>query len=419
VQDTTTLVCNRCGTRYPPGSGYRLECCPDGLLVGEYPRRLEPDTEQEGLWRFTSWLPVAEPGRLAVGSATLAAPELGAAIGLEDLWVSFSGPWPERGAACPTCSFKDLEAAPTLQRLDECEARGVVVATAGNTGRAFAHLGGLLGFPVLVVVADVHLERIWRPELPQADTTWIVALRDADYNDAIELAGIVAPALGWQLEGGVKNVARRDGIGSLLLDAVVATGGLPDHYVQAVGGGPGPIGVLAMAERLVADGRYGDRLPRFHLAQNVEHQPVNRAWRAGRSRLSPDDFPVGSVDVYADVLVNRTPSYEVRGGLYDVLCRSRGQTYAVASPEADHARSLFRETMGIDIMEPVGVALAALEQAVRTGEIAASDRVLLAATGGGRQRLESECELHPPSEVLHTDRDAAPAAIAEMLASRA
>ena len=42
----------------------------------------------------------------------------------------------------PTCSFKDLEAAPTMQMLLE---RGdnptLVVASAGNTARAFAFAG--------------------------------------------------------------------------------------------------------------------------------------------------------------------------------------------------------------------------------------------------------------------------------------
>ncbi len=85
----------------------------------------------------------------------------------------------------------------------------------------------------------------------------------------------------------MKNVARRDGIGTLLLDAVTTIGRMPDHYVQAVGGGPGPIGVWGVAERLAADGRFGGVRPRFHLAQNATHHPVHTAWQASRATLEP------------------------------------------------------------------------------------------------------------------------------------
>ena len=63
-----------------------------------------------------------------------------------------------------------------------------------------------------------------------------VGVRDADYDDAIQIAALVAPAIGYQLKGGILNVARRDGIGTLLLDAVVTIGRMPDHCLQGVGG---------------------------------------------------------------------------------------------------------------------------------------------------------------------------------------
>ncbi len=395
------LVCNFCQSRYPAGTGYHLECCPEGLIVAEYPRQLVLDEQASGLWRFRSWLPVESKGTVEAGSTCLPAPELGAAVGLDDLWISFNGYWPERNGACPTGSFKDLEVAPTLQRLLECGAPGVMVATAGNTGRSFAHFGGIAGYPVVIVVAEQHLPKIWRPGVPQADSTVIVALRDADYGDATHVVGETAARIGWQREGGVRNVARRDGIGTLLLDAVGAMGAMPDHYVQAVGGGPGPVGVGEMARRLISDGRFGTAMPRFHVVQNVEHQPVVRAWRDRRSQLEPSDFPAGPVQTYADVLVNRAPAYGMRGGLRDLLLETNGQAYAVTGDAAAAAATLAGEILGIDIMEPAAVALAGLRDAVAAGEIDRADKVLLAITGGGIARLAEDVELHQPHRVEH------------------
>jgi cysteate synthase len=407
-----TLVCNACGQRYPSGDDYRLDCCPQGMLVAEYPP-LSVRDELPGMWRFVDWLPVEEPGTAPIGGITYRSEALGRRLGLDDLWVAFNGWWPERGAHCPTCSFKDLEVAPTLQRLIEAGATGVIVATAGNTGRAFADLGAEPGFPVVVVAAEAHVERIWRSGQVMADTTRVVGIAGGDYNDAIEVAADAAALVGFELEGGVEDVARRDGIGTLLLDAVTTIGRIPDHYVQAVGGGPGPIGVWGMAERLAADGRWGTTEPRFHLAQDGAHHPVHTAWQAGRAELRPDDLPSSPAGAYADVLVNRNPAYALRGGLHDLLETTGGQTYAVDQADAARWRAVFAELEGIDIMEAPAVALGALEQAVDVGEIGPDDCVLLSVTGGGVDRLDRDAPLQGPGEVPLVDREAAVKVVAE------
>lgn len=58
-----------------------------------------------------------------------------------------------------------------------------------------------------------------------------------DYTDAINLAGRIAKLPGMVSEGGARNVARRDGMGTMMLDAAVTIGKMPDHYFQAVGSG--------------------------------------------------------------------------------------------------------------------------------------------------------------------------------------
>jgi len=407
------LVCNCCGQRYPAGGEYLLDCCAEGMLVAEYPR-LQVRDHLQGLWRFTDWLPVQEPGTDDIGGSTFRSEDLGELLGLDDLWVAFNGWWPERGAHCPTCSFKDLEVAPTLQRLVEADAAGVIVATAGNTGRAFADLGAGVAFPVVVVTAEDHVDRIWRSGRPTAPTTAVVGIAGGDYNDAIEVAAEAAALVGFELEGGVKNVARRDGIGTLLLDAVTTIGRMPNHYVQAVGGGPGPIGVWGAAERLAADGRFGGVQPRFHLAQNATHHPVHTAWQAGRSTIDPDDVPASGEGAYADVLVNRNPAYALRGGLHDLLVATTGQTYAVEADEAALWRRTFTEVEGIDIMEAPAVALAGLAQAVAAGEIARDDCVLLSVTGGGVDRLNEDAPIQGPSDVVLVPRAEAVEVVAKV-----
>ncbi len=64
-------------------------------------------------------------------------------------------------------------------------------------------------------------------------------------------------------EGGAKNVARRDGMGTVMLDAAVTMKEMPDDYFQAIGSGTGGIAAWEASMRLRDDGRFGKHCPGF------------------------------------------------------------------------------------------------------------------------------------------------------------
>ena len=114
-----------------------------------------------------------------------------------------------------------------------------------------------------------------------------------DYSDAIAVSTTLAAVPGCVPEGGAKNMARRDGMGTVMLDAAVTTGRIPDHYFQAVGSGTGAIAAWEAALRLIRDGNYGSDLPRLHLAQNEPFTPMVSAWEAQRREIIPADGHAG------------------------------------------------------------------------------------------------------------------------------
>lgn len=286
-----------------------------------------------------------------------------------------------------------MEAVPTIQRMRDHNLTGLICASAGNTGRAFSHFCGLEGIPLIIVVGKKHAKRIWlRPE-NSATSVRLVVVEDGDYADAKSVAkGLAAELEGWQMEGSVHNVARRDGIGSLILDAAFTIGAMPDHYFQGIGGGPGPIGVHEMAERLIQAGIFAGPAPRQHVSQNLEHHPIHSAWQAKRDHLLPEDFPAQEVEVYSDYLLNKGPAYGLVGGVHDVLKASNGQTYIVSREEARAAKALVESIAGIDIMTPGAVACASLQQALLAGEVNNDDCIILNLSGGGTQRLKNDME---------------------------
>ena len=363
------------------------------MLQAVYEEDYKVDESHSGLWKFHHWLPVTKPNDLVSGSRVYKAEALGEALGLHHLWVAFHGYWPEKKGMCKTGSFKDLEAVPTIQRLVDHECSGLICASAGNTARAFTYHCGMAKIPLIVVVGQKHKNRIWVPHDHPTDSVKVVVLEDGDYQDAKDVAKALGKMMpNWQPEGGVHNVARRDGIGSLMLEAHHVMGGLPEHYFQAVSGGPGPIGVHEMASRIINAVEDETRFPVQHVAQNEGHAPIHSAWQNGRKNLDSDDFPTQIPDVFSDYLVNLSPAYELSGGMHEVLSASNGHTYGITTQEAQAAKALFENIEGIDIMSPGAVALAALQQAVERQIVSPSERILLNISGGGVERFKRENE---------------------------
>jgi cysteate synthase len=390
------LRCPGCnGTRVDDGLSL---VCPvahgPALLAVEYDeRRFQPDSARADLFRYRRWLPVRRLMAGAGCAVTYRSESLARVAGVGELWVAFNGWWPERGASLATATFKELEAWTVLARLPEAAGSTLVLASAGNTAAAFARACTLAEQQCVIVLPDSGLPHLAACGEIAPWVKLVVLSPPADYSDAITLAGALAELDGFVAEGGVRNVARRAGLGTVLLSAVEAIGRLPDYYVQAVGSGAGAIGVVEAATRLAADGRYGERLPRLLLSQNRPFTPMVDAWQASDATLrpeDPDDARVRVAQLLAPVLSNREPPYALRGGVRDALLCSGGDMVAVDNRSAEAAAVLFETTEGIDIDPAGAVALASLLQAVPAGRMRSDSTVLLNVTGGGRRRRVRE-----------------------------
>jgi cysteate synthase len=403
------LRCAGCGARFAD-DGTMLACPArhaPALLVSQYHTgRLDPDRQAEGMFRYRRWLPATRPlpGTTTRG-VTYRGSRLGRAAGLANLWISFNGYWPERGATLPTATFKDLEAHAALSRLPEHHRdRVLVVASAGNTAAAFARACSQLRQPCLIVIPDWAHEQL-RPAGALEECVRVVTLcGDVEYSDAIALAEQIVARGGAACfaAGGATNVARRDGVATSLLGAVETTGRIPDYYFQAVGSGAGGIAAAEACGRLAADGRFGERPARLMLSQNLPYVPMVAAWRARRRDTSADGSRAGTQirRIGAPVLSTRHPAYTPAGGVFDALSATGGDMLAVSNAEATAARRLVEQTEGIDIDPAAAVAAASLLHAARAGRIHRDALVLLNLSGGGRHRLARERRSEAPTPAV-------------------
>jgi len=395
------LKCHACNAELED-DGFVLKCRyehEDTLIVTQYSnKRFEPDVSANDITRYRCWLPWLNKRNGAGRTITYKSESLNSLIGFPNLWIAFNGYWPEKGATLETATFKELEAYTVLSRFPAQSDKILVLASAGNAAAAFAYLCSLNKIRCLIVIPQRGLQRMIFSQ-PLDPCVKVIAVSGfSDYYDAIKLAEHLSQQERYFNEGGVKNVGRRDGIGTTMLNAAETIGRLPDYYFQAIGSGTGGIAVHEAAKRLVADGRFGRKLPRLMLSQNAPFTPMYDAWKVRRRALIEVEREAGKrqiEQIAADVLSNQRPPYSIKGGVFEALQESQGDMLVADNLEVRQAMKLFEDSEGIDIDPAAGVALATLLKAAKSHQIERDALILLHITGGGWQRHQLEEKLLP------------------------
>ncbi len=367
------------------------------LIRAKYAKKkLEVGAPENGLYKFADWLPIS---RMLSGSSapvTYKSRGLASELGLENLYITFNGYYPSIGATMSTCSFKETEAYSVCGRVDPAEQRIMVVASAGNTARAFAKVCSDNNIPLLLSVPADNLDALWFTEELNPCVKLIAAQSGGDYFDAIHLSNLALKSDMFYGEGGAKNIARRDGMACTVLSAVTTIGRIPDYYFQAVGSGTGAIAAWEANLRFIEDGSYGTNTMKLMVSQNAPFVPMYDAWRVDSREMLPYDEYNARRDVEiidAKVLSNRKPPYGIIGGLYDALKATNGEMLVATNAQARKAKALFQRTEGIDIYSASAVATATLIKAVADGKVAKDATIMLNITGGGEELRQRGKEL--------------------------
>lgn len=359
-------------------------------------KQIELKPDHYGLYKFCDWLPVKRILNGSSAPVTYRSEALAKHLGLSNLWITLNGYCPEKGVRMRTCSFKETEAYSVCARAAADEQRVMVVASAGNTARAFAQVCSDNNIKLLLVVPSDNLSSLWFTEPLNDCVKLIAADKGGDYFDAIHLSNLALKSSKFYAEGGAKNIARRDGMSTTVLSAVTTIGRIPDYYFQAVGSGTGAIAAWEANMRLVEDGRYGSNLMRLIVSQNAPFVPMYDAWRANSREMLDYDPKKARRDaelINAKVLSNRKPPYGIAGGLYDALKATNGDIMVATNAQASRACKLFKELEGVDIYSAPGVALASLIKMVEAGTIDKDACIMLNITGAGEQAAQQNREL--------------------------
>ena len=385
------------------------ECSEPSLVRAIYDKKeLELKGEDYGFYTFCDWLPISRVLKGSAAPVTYRSEGLAKHLGLENLYITLNGYSPRHGAKMTTGSFKETEAYSVCGRINPDEKRILVVASAGNTARAFAKVCSENNIPLLLSVPADNLSAMWFEKPINPCVKLISCEKGGDYFDAIHLSDMALKSPRFYAEGGAKNVARRDGMATTVLSAATTIGRIPDYYFQAVGSGTGAIAAWEANMRLIEDGKYGNTTMKLMVSQTAPFVPMYDAWRADSRAMLPYDADKARRDVMiidAKVLSNRKPPYGIKGGLYDALKATNGEILVATNAQARKAAKLFEELEGVDIHPAAAVATATLIKAVQDGKVEKDATIMLNITGAGEQTFKREHETYSlePAKVFPLD----------------
>ena len=348
--------------------------------------KFTPREDLKGLYRYAEWLPIVRTLRHSHAPVTYKSKGLASVLGMENLYITFSGYCPRIGARMETCSFKETEAYSVCARLPKKNKRILVVQSAGNTARAFAKVCSDNNIPIVICVPLDNFSDLWFKKKLSSCVKIIATPSGTDYFDAITLGDKLCKDPRYMAEGGAKNVARRDGMGTTLLSAVEVIGRIPDAYFQAVGSGTGAIAAWENAARLAADGRFGENKMRIYASQNAPFTIMYDSWKAHSRELvpmTPEEGRQKAEVILGKVLSNRKPPYSLAGGLFDVLEKSGGDMFKVSNDEIVSWVVKYFSLEGYDLFPASACAVSSLKQALDAGIGKHDETVMLNVTGGG------------------------------------
>lgn len=349
-------------------------------------RQFNPREELKGLYRYADWMPIQRTLRHSHAPVTYKSKGLAKMLGMENLYITFSGYWPKIGAKMETCSFKETEAYSVCARLPRKNKRVLVVQSAGNTARAFARVCSDNNIPIVICIPQDNIHDLWFLSPLKNCVKVIATPKGTDYYDAIALGDKLCKNPRYLAEGGAKNIARRDGMGTTVLSAAEVIGRIPDAYFQAVGSGTGAIAAWENAMRLAEDGRYGKNAMRIYACQNSPFTIIYDSWKADSRELlplTPQESRRNAEVILAKVLSNRKPPYSLAGGLYDALKATGGDMFKINNDEIVYWMLQFFQSEGVDIFPASAAAVASLAKALEEAKVQKDETVMLNITGGG------------------------------------
>ena len=153
---------------------------------------------------------------------------------------------------------------------------------------------------------------------------------ERNFNDTAKLANLLGAHLDDEVlsEGGYFNIGRTCALGICALSFFDQTGIFPNHFVQAVGSGSGPLSALR-AYRLLKENSL-EQIS-FHIIQNYPYVPLVESIKE-ETNVQVGKYLHKIDTACAPMLTSGDPAYNYPGGIYHEM--NKGNTFYINAKRA-------------------------------------------------------------------------------------
>ena len=383
---TRGLRCRECRAEVPHGPVHVCELCfgplevdfdHDALAAADLRERFA--ARPLNMWRYAELLPLSgEPvvGRQVGGTPLVPAPRLGAALGVERVWV-------KNDAVChPTLSFKDRVVSLAVSVAVGFGFDHIACASTGNLANAVAAAAAALGLKATILVPrTLEGAKILATQVYGAR---VIAI-DGTYDDVNRLCAEAADRYRWAFVNVNLRPYYAEGSKTYAFEIADQLGWtLPDHVVAPMAGGSLVAKIDKAWSELARLGLVEQRArpTRIHGAQPAGCAPIADAVIAGRELI----VPVKEPRTIARSLAIGNPA----DGFYAAraIRQSGGSAASVSDEEIVASMRLLAETEGIFTETAGGVTVAAARRLIAQGAIRPDESLVLCITGQGLKTTE-------------------------------
>ncbi|MFJ4504433.1 pyridoxal-phosphate dependent enzyme [Streptomyces sp. NPDC088864] len=382
---TAPWLYDRSGARYPlDDPRWRGE---DGgpLAVSALPglRPEQIDTAERSLWRYHAALPVPADRRVSLGEGCTPMVPLdwaGRRVHFKLEWFN------------PTSSFKDRGVSVMISHLAALGVERVLEDSSGNGGASVAAYAAAAGLRARIIVpAATSAAKVLQARACGAEIERVRGIRDEVADEAVRQARQIPYAShNWHpmFLQGTKTVAYE------MWESLGFTA--PDNVVLVAGAGSNVIGCDLAFGELLAAGQI-ERRPRLFVGQPEHWATIADTFNG----LDPDRRGERLPTIAEGASIARPVRLPEA---VDAIRRSGGAAYAV--PEAEiHTAVRALSARGLYAEPTSGVAAAALDHFIATGDIAPGETTVVVLTGTGLKSAESMATVFAEAEAA-TDADA-------------
>ncbi|HEY3371779.1 MAG TPA: pyridoxal-phosphate dependent enzyme, partial [Prolixibacteraceae bacterium] len=337
------------------------------------------------LWRYKELLPINKPVpelRLGEGGTPLIrAVNMGMMLGNNNIFIK-----DERQG--PTASFKDRQAALTINALKEAGVTEMVAASTGNVAISNSAYAARAGIKLWAFVTSL-VPAVKMREIALYGSQVIKVT--GSYDQVKQIAAEFAEKRGLYHDTGARSIASVEGMKTIAFEiaeqlteelgppANFEPGKLrwctPDWYIQAISGGLGVIGVSKGFRELKQMGII-DKIPSMIAIQAEGCAPMVHAWKQNLDEAAPVHHPKTHIETLATGTPGR--SYKI---LRKQMQENQGLFESVSDEEAYRAMHLLAKMEGLSAEPASAAAFAGLFKLIRAGVIKSTDTVVVNCTG--------------------------------------